>query len=171
MNRPLFIVSLLLLSSLFAQSQDGYLFVKKGIKKKKTYNEGSRIFLQTKSDSVIGGIITMLRNDTIWINGLAVPAKKVKAIYPEQKKKGKFHISTQEFLLITGGVALATAGLTLSKQAKFKTALTAGVVIGYGNLGIQYLMTKLSFKKKKYRIGKKFQLQIIDFHIPRRRGF
>jgi hypothetical protein len=171
MNRPLFIVSLLLLLSLFAQSQDGYLFVKKGIKKKKTYNEGSRIFLQTKGDTLIGGIITMLRNDTIWINGLPVPAKKVKAVFPSQKQRKKFHVSTGEFLLITGGVALATAGLTLSKQEQFKDALIAGSVIGYGNLGIQYLMSKLSFKRKKYRIGRKFQLQVLDFHIPRRRGF
>lgn len=171
MNRPLFIVSLLLLSTLFAHSQDGYLFVRKGIKKKKTYNEGSRILLQTKSDSVIGGIITMLRNDTIWINGLPVPAKKVKAVYPAQKQRRKFHISTQEFLLITGGIALFTAGVTLSKQATFRKAIVGGLVIGYGNLGIQYFLSKLSFKKKKYRIGRKYQLQVIDFHIPRRRGF
>lgn len=171
MNRQLFIVLILLLASLFAHSQDGYLFIKKGIKKKKTYNEGSRILLETKGDTVRGGIITMLRNDTIWINGLPVPRKSVKAVYPNQKKKKTFHVSAKNLLLITGGVVLTTAGLALSKQATWKEALTAGVVIGYGQLGIQYLMKSLNFRRKKYKIGKKFQLSVLDFHIPRRRGF
>lgn len=116
------------------------------------------------------GIITMLRNDTIWINGMPVARKSVKAVYPPHKKKS-FHVTAKDLLLITGGVALFTAGVALSKQATFKKAIIGGAVIGYGNLGIQYIMKTLSFKRKKYKIGKKFQLSVLDFHIPRQRGF
>lgn len=170
MNRLLLLSVLLLLTGLSAQSQDGYLFVKKGYKKKKTYHEGDRIFLQVNDGRIATGIITMLRNDTIWLNGQPLPRKNIAAIFPSDKQKKKFRVSAQELLLITAGVALTTAGLALSKQATFKEAATAGVVIGYGQLGVQYLMSKLSFRRKKFKIGKKFQLQVLDFHIPKK-GF
>jgi hypothetical protein len=170
MNRLLFISVILLFTGLSAQSQDGFLFVKKGYKKKKTYHEGDRVLLQADDERIIGGIITMLRNDTIWINGLPLPRRNVTAVFPSHKSKKAFRISAKELLLVTGGVALTTAGLAISKQATFREALTTGAVMGYGQLGIQYLMSKISFRRKKFRIGKKFQLQVLDFHIPRR-GF
>lgn len=172
MNRLLILsVIVLLFTGLSAQSQDGYLFVKKGYKKKKTYHEGDRILLQVKDGQIATGIITMLRNDTVWLNGQPLPKKNIAAVFPNNKVKKKFRVSTEEWLLITAGVALTTAGLKLSGQAEtFREAATAGVVMGYGQLGIQYLMSKLSFRRKKFKIGRKFQLQVLDFHLPRR-GF
>ena len=96
--------------------------------------------------------------------------KAVKEVIIPRNKR-KFHISTKDFLLITGGVVLVTGGLTLSNQAEFEEALLAGTVIGYGPLVIGYLKSKISFKRKKYRIGKKFRLQVIDFYLPRKRAF
>jgi hypothetical protein len=162
---------LFLFSSSIIQAQTGFLFVKKGIKKKKTYGEGERILLQTNDGTVYSGLITLLRNDTIFINGRPVPRPDVKAIILSNKLKKKFHIGAKELLLITGGVALTTAGLTLSEQAKFKEALIAGLVIGYSPLLLQYIGSKISFKRKKFKIGKKFRLQVLDFHIPRKRAF
>jgi hypothetical protein len=73
--------------------------------------------------------------------------------------------------LITGGVVLVTAGLTISNQAEFEQALLAGTVIGYGPPAIGYLKNQISFRRKKYKIGKKFRLQVIDFYLPRKRAF
>jgi hypothetical protein len=59
----------------------------------------------------------------------------------------------------------------LSNQAEFNEALLAGVVIGYGPIAVAYLKSKISLKRKKYRIGKKFRLQVLDFYIPQKRPF
>jgi hypothetical protein len=169
MNRLL--VILFLMSSLSSWSQTGYLFVKKGIKKKKIYTEGENIYLRLQSDSVYYGMITRLINDTIYISGRPVPRIAVKEVIIGKKQPGSFGVSAKNLLLITGGVALVTAGLTLSEQAEFKEALIAGLVMGYGPLAVGYLKSKISLKRKKYKIGKKFRLQVLDFYIPRKRGF
>ena len=170
MNRLLVII-LLLFSSTFSWSQTGYLFVKKGFKKKKTYTEGSTIYLRLHNDSLRYGLITRLMNDTIYLSGRPIPRTAVKEVIIRTKRSKSFHIDGKTLLLITGGVALVAGGLTLSNQADFNEALLAGAVMGYGPLAIGYLKRKISFKRKKYKIGKKFRLQVLDFYLPRKRGF
>lgn len=170
MNR-LFITLLILFSTSYVHSQTGFLFVKKGYKKKRTYTEGDRIILQVQEGTIYDGVITLLLNDTIYINGLPIPRPEVSKVILINKKKKKFHIEPKDFLLITGGVALTTAGLTLSKQADFKEALRAGLVIGYSPLLINYIGSKISFRRRKFKVGKKFRLQVLDFHIAPKRGF
>lgn len=154
-----------------SHAQTGYLFIKKGFRKKKTYTEGESIYLRLNNDSIYAGLITRLMNDTIYLGGRPVPATRVKEIILRPKAKEPFHIDAKNFLLITGGVALVTAGLTLSEQAEFNEALLAGTVIGYGPLVVGYLKSKISLRRKKYRIGKKFRVQVLDFYLPRKRGF
>ena len=110
-------------------------------------------------------------NDTIFVSGRPIPRVAVKEVIIDRKNRRKFQISAKDFLLITGGVVLVVGGLTISNQAEFEEALLAGTVIGYGPLIIGYLKNKISFRRKKYKIGKKFRLQIIDFYLPRKRGF
>ena len=167
----LLIICILLLSSLVSWSQTGYLFVKKGIRKKKIYTEGSTIYLRLQNDNLYYGMITRLMNDTIYLSGRPVPRVAVKEVIINRREHTSFRVRAKNLLLITGGVALVTAGLSLSKQADFKEALITGAVIGYGPLAIGYLKSKISLKRKKYKIGKRFRLQLIDFYIPRKRGF
>lgn len=145
--------------------------MKKGIKKKKTYTEGSTIYLRLQNDSLRYGMITRLMNDTIFVSGRPIPRIEVKEVIISTRERKSFRVSAKNLLLITGGVALVTGGLTLSKQADFNEALIAGAVMGYGPLAIGYLKSKISLKRKKYKIGKKFRLQVLDFYIPRKRGF
>ena len=170
MNRLLLLVafSFCFISS---YSQTGYLFIKKGHKKKRTYLEGEYIYLRLQNDTIFYGRITRLMNDTIFVNGRPIPGVTVKEVLTPPDKSRKFHISTKDFLLVTAGVALVTAGLTVSDQAEFEEALLAGTIIGYGPLAIAYLKNTVSFQRKRYRIGKKFRLQVIDFYLPRKRGF
>ena len=170
MNR-LLLLFIFLFSFVLTHSQTGYLFVKKGVKKKRTYTEGDNIFLRLQNDTLYYGMITRLMNDTIFVSGRPVPRIAVKEVIISTKTRKSFHVPAKDLLLITGGVALVTAGLTLSKQADFDEALIAGAVIGYGPLVIGYLKSKISLKRKKYRIGKKFRLQVLDFYIPRKRAF
>lgn len=170
MNR-LFLISICFFTSVLCYGQTGYLFVKKGIRKKQIYTEGSPIYLRLQNDQLMSGRITRLMNDTIFLSGLPVPRKDVKEVIIYNTVRKPFHISAQDLLLITAGAAMVTGGLTLSKQAEFKEALIAGSVIGYGPLGVGYLKNKISLKRKKYKIGKKFHLQLIDFYLPPKRAF
>jgi hypothetical protein len=166
MNRLLLIIFLFsLTSSCF--SQTGYLFIKKGFKKKRTYTEGSSIDLKLQDGSYRKGMITLLRNDTIFVNGQPVPTKKVKEVLLKRKPKKPFP-DIKTLAIIGAGSALVTAGLTLSGQADFKEALTAGLVIGYGPLLIKHFGGRLLrvIPRGKYKIGKKFRLQVLDFHFP-----
>lgn len=164
MKRSVVFLMMLLLSQQMI-AQRGFLFVKKGLKKVKTYQEGDRIMLRGTDQYLYTGTITLLMNDSIYINGLPIARSAVHTVLLNRKKK-TFRPDVKQLLLITGGVALVTGGLTLSKQARFPEALRAGTVIGYGPLLISFLTSKISFRKKKYRIGNKFRLQVLDFHLP-----
>lgn len=170
MNR-LCIFLLLIFSCLTASSQSGYLFVKKGLKKKRTYTEYDNIFLILNSGKYKYGMITRLMNDTIWVSGEPIPKNDVAEVVIKIKDKENFHVGLKNFALITGGVALATTGLTVSKQASFKQALVAGLTLGYAPLIIGYLSKKISLSRRSYKIGRKFRLQMVDFYIPRKRAF
>ena len=169
--KPFFVAAFLLLA-ISSPAQYAFLFVKKGIKKKRTYMEGDQILLRLRGDTIIGGLITHLRDDTIWLLGKPVPVARVQSVIVRKKKDKTFYIPPKHLLLITGGVALTTTGLTLSNQADFEEALTAGMVIGYGPLIVQYIASKIRLGRREFRIGNRYRLQLIDFHLPRRRrGF
>jgi hypothetical protein len=169
MNRLLLIL-LILFSGTIIHAQTGFLFVKKGYKKKRTYTEGDRIMLQINQGTIYSGTITLLINDTIYINGIPVPKPEVSRVILTRRNKA-FHLQAKDFLLITAGVALTTAGLTLSEQADFKEALASGLTIGYSPLLLKFLGSKISLRRKKFRIGRKFRLQVLDFHIVPKRAF
>jgi len=162
-----FIVLLLLLFSPFSFSQTGYLFVKKGIKKKRIYTEGDHINVRLQDGSYRKGTITLLRNDTIFIDGQPVYRPSIKEVLLKRKSPKPFP-DTKTLLAIGGGAALTSAGLAISGQAKVGEALLAGPVIGYGPLVVKHFGGRLfrSFIRKKFRFGKKFRLQVLDFHIP-----
>ncbi|RYY53142.1 MAG: hypothetical protein EOO09_19025 [Chitinophagaceae bacterium] len=158
---------LLLLMGLYTtcDAQYGHLYVKKGIKKKKEYSEGDRISLRGRDGYLYTGIITLLRNDTIFINGLPLPRTAVASVLNPRKKK-KFQLEPKQALVIAGGMVLVTGGLTLSKQASFGEAVKAAAVIGVAPMIIPFLSSKISLRRKKYRIGRKFRLQVLDFYLP-----
>lgn len=164
----IFFLFILITSCCFGQT--GYLFVKKGGKKKQEYTEGSTIYLRLKDGSVRSGMITRLMNDTIYVNGRPVSRLNVIEVLIPRKKK-PYQVGIKDVLLATAGAALITGGIALSEQADFQEALIAGVVIGYSPIVIAYAKSKISFRRKKYRIGKKFRLQVLDFYLPQTRGF
>ena len=165
-QRRAFISFLFLLTSLSLFSQAGYLFIKKGIKKKRTYTEGDFIQVRLDDGNYNAGRITMLLNDTIYINGNPVPRVTIKEIILPKKKKNQLP-DAKTMAYIGAGSAFIAGGLALSKQAEPKEALIAGFAIGYGPLLIKHFAGRLyrTMVRKKFRIGKKFRLQVIDFHI------
>jgi hypothetical protein len=159
MQRWLLLFFILLSQCLMAQR--GYLYVKKnGIKKKATFAEGSPIKLRLQDKTYVEGVITYLKADTVYINNVEYPQSEIAAIIVKQKEKDK-HFGTM--LLYAGaGTALSTIGMTLANWTDFKTALITSAVIGFGPLLIQKL---LHLKRKQYKIGRKYSLQILDLHF------
>jgi hypothetical protein len=168
---------LLLLFSCFSfsslHSQTGYLFIKKNGKKKRTYTEGNRIQLQLHNGSDVKGLITLLRNDTIYINGKPVPRLQVSRVILNKKKKKPLPADGKTLLLITGGVVLTGVGLSLNDVETPEQAFITAAALGYGPLLVKHLFGRLIYalSRKQFRIGKKYRLQVLDFHIPRNRPF
>jgi len=169
MNRLTTIITLLLLSvSIISFSQTGYLFVKKGIRKKRTYTEGDAIHLKLQDRTYRYGIITLLRNDTIFINGQPVPKTFIKEVLLKRKPKTPFP-DVKTVALIAAGSVITSVGLALSDKDHKREALMAGPIIGFGPLLIKHTGSRAirAIPRKKFRIRKKFYLQVLDFHIPK----
>ena len=172
MNRLLLALSFCFLYTISPAQINGYLYVKKGIKKKRTYTEGDRIYLQLKNDTIVSGLITLLMNDTIFLRGKPIPLSKIQAVLIP-RKKNRFPADAKTMLLIGAGSGLTAVGLTLNDNEDWDDAIIAGLAIGYGGLITKYLGNGVlhALQRKKFRIGRKYRLLLIDFHIPRRRAF
>lgn len=154
-------------------AQTGYLFVKKGGIKKRIYNEGDRIHFKMLGGENKKGIIALLRNDTIFLNGSPIPRKEVAWLILDEAKKKPFPANLKTMLLISGGVVLTGTGLSLNNQAKPGEAFAAAAVIGYAPLLIKHFGGRLLYllHRKKFKLGKKFRLQVFDFYLPAQKGF
>jgi hypothetical protein len=159
-----------LLFSFVSFSQQGFLFVKKGFHKKRVYTEGDFINVKLKDGSFQRGIITLLRNDTIFINDQPVFRPYISEVVLKIRPKKPFPVDAKTMLIIAGGAALATGGLIISKQATVKDALIAGPVIGFAPLLIKHFGGRFSrlLTRKKFRVRKKFHLQVLEFHLQQK---
>jgi len=161
-----FIVIFTLLSS-HSYSQLGYLFVKKGAHKKITYIEGDPIHVRLQDGSSLKGPITLLRNDTVFISGYPVPRVNITEVLLDPDLKQPFTTGGKNALLVVGVATVTTVLLVVTKTYHEEKALIVGMVAGLGALVIKYLGTRIGlFVRKKYKIGKKYHLQVLDFHMP-----
>lgn len=164
---------LLLLFGLSAYGQTGYLFIKNGAKKKRSFSEGDMLHLKLHNGAIKKGVITLLRNDTIFLNGNPVPRKDVAVVFLNEVKKKPFPADKNMLLGITAGVGLTTVGLSLNDMNEPEKALLIAAVIGYGPLLAKHFLGRLIYTlyRKKFRIGRRYRLQVLDFHLPSRKAF
>jgi hypothetical protein len=73
--------------------------------------------------------------------------------------------------LIAAGSILTSVGLAIDDRDHRKEALIAGPLIGFGPLLVKHFAGRAirGMSGRKFRIGKKFYLQVLDFHLPGRR--
>lgn len=172
MNRLLLLL-LLLLCCTAAYLQPNYLFIKKGIHKKKTYAEGDKIHIQLKDGNEKTGIITRIINNTVYINGVEFTQEEIAAVILDGKKKKPFPVDFKTMLLIGAGAGLTALGLSLNDANEPTTALLAGFTIGYAPLLLKHFGGRILYalKRKKYKMGKKFRLQVFDIYVAPKRPF
>lgn len=153
-------------------SQPNKLFVKKGIHKKKVFSEGDRIYVLLDNAQEHKGIITNLQDSIVYINGREVSINRIRAVYIEGIRKNQLP-DAKTLLLIGAGVGLTTLGLSLNDANDPQTALIAGATIGYGPLVAKFLFGRLFYalKRKKFKIGRKYQLQVFDIRPARKQAF
>jgi hypothetical protein len=172
MNRLLLLL-LLLFCCTTSYQQPNYLFIKKGFHKKKTYEEGDRIHIQLNDGKEKTGIITRIINNSVYINGEEIAQEEIAAVLLDGKKKKPFPVDFKTMLLIGAGAGLTTLGLSLNDANEPTTALVAGLTIGYGPLLLKHFGGRILYalKRKKYKMGKRFRLQVFDIYVPPKRPF
>ncbi len=155
------------IASASCSSQTGYLFVKKGMKKKLSLTLGDPVHFRLKDKNVIRGVITGFRSDTVVVNGWPVDTKTVYELLLPQRPKKPFPDGAT-LAGITAGAGLTATGLILSKQEEATDAILTGLAIGYGPLLIKHFGGRLlwAIPRKKFRMGKKFRLQVLDLSLP-----
>jgi hypothetical protein len=169
MQRWLFLALVLISQTAFAQK--GFLYVKKKSHRVKSYAEGEHISFRLKDETIVAGYITLVKKDSVYVNGNPYcGADIISVLLPRKKKEGP-SVSGVQLGLITAGVVLASLGMVASKWETYPRALYYSAAIGYGPLAIQWLFSKVSFKRNAYPIGKKFSIQLFDLHFTTRPAF
>ncbi len=151
---------LFLLLGHVAGAQRSFLFIKKrGIKKVGTYYEGSAIRIRAEF-GYIEGYITRIKSDSLFINTLPIAFADIREVVIRPKKKDPY--LKEQLLYSAAGMAITTTGMTLAEWTDWRTALGTSVSIA----GASYLPRLFGiFKRRRYRIGKKFTLSPIDLQF------
>jgi len=149
----------------FAAAQKGYLFVKKNGRKVATYTEGQSFKIKTQRSGVIQGYISLLKNDSVFINGQRFHSKEISQVILRERKRFVVEADAKLLGLIGAGVGLSTFGMTLNGRENFPTAFRNSAIIGFSPLILSAIRKKLSFKRRSYIMGKKFKIDILDLYF------
>lgn len=163
MHRLLVIFFLFLLCE--GQAQKAYLFIKRGVRKVKSFPEGSYMKLQT-TDGMKEGYMTRLYRDSVFMPAAygeqGFPASSIKKVYDIQPGSG---INPETLLYTSMGMVLSTAAIRIvenNSDGGVRTSTAAPVMLGVSGLALKALLHKLKYGRAKYRIGRKFRVQVFD---------
>lgn len=136
---------------------------KKGISKKR-YREGSPIALQTTLGMKYSGVIYLIQKDSIYFAGGGIHMRDIAVVYKKQKSRYRvLPFDTKTFLLTNAGIPLFTAGLVISGEP-FQQSLLSGIGLVYIPIALHNLQQLIFKGNKRYRIGNKYDLQVMDFY-------
>src|SRR5450432_230226 len=157
------VLALLFLIPLISKSQTDVLILQKNSRNIKTYATGQTIVFQTIYDQWLGGTITALRNDSIFLNGIPFHVNEIMTVRQESSKWNYSSLGTGLIVAGAGVLVLNVVnGLyTNEKAGSWVTAtgwITAGVLIISG-----ILLRRARYKD--YPIGKKYGLHYLNMHV------
>lgn len=143
----------------FTRAQTDVLVLKKKGWEVRSYTVGSELTMKTIYNQWFQGNITDMRNDTVYINGLAFDYKEIAAI-----KKTDLHfyntVLPAGMMVAGGGIFVLGAVNGLYRGDKSKDWYTAsGLATGAALVVVGYLLTKT--RVKSYPIGGRFKLDYL----------
>jgi hypothetical protein len=157
------IAAILYLVPLISLAQTDVLILQKNGRNIKTFETGMSIGFHTIYDQWLGGTITALRNDSIFLNNIPFHVHEIDAI---RQDNTKWNYVTDGTLLIVAGVGVLVLnvvnGLYTNEKAGswIKTSgwITAGAFIVGG-----ILLKRARYKD--YTIGKKYTLHYLNMRV------
>jgi hypothetical protein len=151
------------LSPLLSLSQTDVLLLQKNGRNIKTYEIGSTIIFKTIYDQWLGGTITMMRNDSIFLNNIPFHVHELAAIRNEGTKWNYVNDGT---LLIIAGVGVLVLnvvnGIYRNDKAGTWIATSGWITAGAFILG-GLLLRRARYSD--YSIGKKFTLHYLNMKV------
>jgi hypothetical protein len=154
------ITAIFFLIPMICLSQTDVLILQKNGRNIKTYAPDEPIMIHTVYDQWLGGTLTDLKNDSIYINNIPFHVNEIDGL---RKDFSKLHLQSGGTILIIAGVGVLALnvinGLYTNEPAgswiKASGYITAGVFILAGIL-------MRSARYKNYPIGKKYTLHYLN---------
>lgn len=152
------LLTALILQGLISIAQDAHLQVIKNGKIKKRIHEGTVVKLTDFAGNIYIGPFRIINDSNLLIANVPVKINDMVLVqlYRGKKKQG---FDWARFAYTTLGVALSTAGMTLSKWEDFDRALLSSAVLGYSSYALSAL-TKMSLKKRKFHRNNRIRFRI-----------
>lgn len=162
--RQFFTFLILILSlSVTAQNYNQLLLRKNGITIKR-FAEGTAIHLKSKLGLEYSGTIYLIQNDSIYFSNNGIHIRDIGTVYKKVKSRSPvIPFSKEAFLYSNLGIPLFVTGLLISGEP-FARALIFGVGIVYAPIVLYNVKRLLFGVNRKYVIGKKFDLLVLDIH-------
>lgn len=157
------ITAVLLLIPMISLAQTDVLILQKHGRNIKTFETGMNIGFHTVYDQWLGGTITALRNDSIFLNNIPFHVHEIDAIRHDNTKWNYSSIGTGLIIAGVGVLVLNVVnGLYTNESAgswvKTSGWITAGALIVGGILF-------RSARYSDYKIGKKYTLHYLNMHV------
>jgi hypothetical protein len=139
------------------------LMVRKGVKVKKRLFEGNRILIKDREGFEYSGIIYQFTDDSIFLSTSAVSVNNISQITLPRKPRRQATPLVRNLVYTTLGVGLTASLISLADQGAFTPTLASVAGLSYSSIALEQF-SRISVKKRKYRIGKKYQLRI--WYLP-----
>jgi hypothetical protein len=157
------IAALLILLPFFSSAQTDVLLLQKKGRNIITYEIGQTIVFKTIYDQWLGGTITMMRNDSIFLNNIPFHVREIAAIRNEGTKWNYVNDGT---LLIIAGVGVLVLNVVngIYRNDKAGTWVATSGWITAGAFIIGGLLLRRA-RYSDYYMGKKYTLHYLNMHV------
>jgi len=157
------ISSIFFLIPLLSISQTDVLLLQKNARNIRTYAPGQEIIIHTVYDQWLGGTLTALRNDSVFVNNIPFHVHEIDGI---RQDFSNWNYQTDGTILIIAGVGVLALNVIngLYTNEKSGTWIKTSGWITAGALILGGILLKRA-RYKNYSIGKKYTLHYLNMRV------
>lgn len=160
-----FIILILCLVPLIIEAQTDILILKRRGRHVHTYTIGEELDMQTVYRQWITGTITLLRNDSVFVNGIPFHNKEIRAIRRDHHNFGNTTLPYGMMAVGTGIFVLNGVNGAYRQEKPREWYTTSNIITGASLLASGFLLSRTG--RPIYHIGHRFRLQYLDLTSPR----